>query len=101
MKIEVLYFSGCPNYLPTLDRLRAILGQEGIAAEVFEIEVKDESIAEALEFPGSPTIRIDGFDIEPGSRGVKQQTGFACRRYPSGLPPEEMIRAALREAREA
>ena len=99
MKIEVLYFSGCPNYLPALHRLRTVLDQEGIQDEVAEIEVKDESDAKTLGFLGSPTIRVNGLDIEPGSRS-HQPTGFACRRYAGGPPSEEMIRAALREALE-
>lgn len=97
MKIEVLYFKNCPHYLPTLDRLRTILRQEGMPAEVSEIEVKDAPAAKALTFFGSPTIRINGLDIESESRTVTE-TGFACRRYPGGLPSEEMIRAALKEA---
>jgi hypothetical protein len=98
MKIEVLYFDGCPNHVPATQRVRAIVRQEGVSAEVSEIEVKDESAAKALAFPGSPTIRVNGLDIEPALRG-SADTGFACRRYPGGFPSEEMIRAALREAR--
>ena len=97
MKIELLYFDGCPNYLPALDRLKAVLRKAGLPTEVSEIEVTDESAARALRFFGSPTIRINGFDIDADSRCVKD-TGFACRRYPGGLPSEEMIRTALREA---
>lgn len=96
MKIEVLYFEGCPNYLPAVDRLKAVLRQVGLPAEVSEIEVADESAARTLKFFGSPTIRVNGFDIEADSRHVRD-TGFACRRYPGGLPSEEMIRMALIE----
>jgi hypothetical protein len=99
VRIEVFYFDGCPNHLPAMERVRAIVQQEGVCAEVSEIEVKDESTAKALAFPGSPTIRINGLDIEPAMRG-SADTGFACRRYPGGLPSEAMIRAALREARD-
>jgi len=98
MKVEVLYFNGCPNHLPSAERVRAVLRQERVAAEVFEVEVKDESAAKALAFPGSPTIRVNGLDIEREARG-SAETGFACRRYPGGLPSEEMIRAAVQEAR--
>src|ERR1039457_608080 len=98
MKIEVLDFSDCPNYLPAMDRLRAVLCQEGLPAEVSEIEVKDASAAEAWKFFGSPTIRINGLDIDPDSRLVTQ-TAFACRGCKGGLPSEEMIRAALKKAR--
>jgi hypothetical protein len=99
MKIEVLYFEDCPNYLPALDRLKTLLREEGLSAEVSGIKVKDAPAAKALRFFGSPTIRINGLDIETDSRTVTE-TGFACRRYSGGLPSEEMIRAALREARE-
>jgi len=98
MKIEVLYFKDCPNYGPAMDRLRAVLREEEIGAEVSEIEVPGAEAAKELRFIGSPTIRVNGLDIDAGSRSV-QETAFACRRYPGGLPPEEMIRAALREAR--
>lgn len=97
MKIEVLYFAGCPNHPPAVERLKTVLRQDGLAAEVCEIEVKDESAAKALNFFGSPTIRVDGLDIEPAARTMLE-TGFACRRYPGGLPSEEMIRAALLHA---
>jgi hypothetical protein len=97
MKIEVLFFEGCPNYLPTVDRLRTVLAGEDLQAEVIEVEVRDESAAKALKFFGSPTIRVDGLDIDAGSRSISD-TGLACRCYPGGLPSEEMIRAAVREA---
>jgi hypothetical protein len=98
MKIEILYFDGCPNYLPALDRLRTVLASEGLCAEVIELQVKDESAAREHKFFGSPTIRVNGLDIEAGSRHVNE-TGFACRCYPGGLPSEEMIRTAVSEAR--
>lgn len=97
MKIEVLYFKGCPNHLAAVERLRFVLGQEGAPGEVTEVEVKDASAAQALGFPGSPTIRVNGVDIEPALRGTSQ-AGLACRCYPGGLPSEKMIRAAVREA---
>jgi hypothetical protein len=99
MKIEILYFDRCPNYVPALERLRAVLLQEGLPAEISEIAVKDELQAKALKFIGSPTIRVNGLDIEPASRKVEAM-GFACRRYPGGLPSEEMIRLALKEAQD-
>ena len=37
MRIEVLYFEGCPNYRPAVERLRTVLRQEGLPAEIFEI----------------------------------------------------------------
>ena len=99
MKIEVLYFKDCPNYLPAMDRVRTVLCQEGLSAEIFQIEVRSATVAKDLKFFGSPTIRVNGVDIDVNSR-IVAETGFACRRYPGGLPSEEMIRAALKEAQE-
>ena len=98
MKIEILYFDGCPNYSPAMDRLRTVLAGEGLEPDVIAIEVKDESTAKELKFFGSPTIRVNGLDVEAASRHVTE-TGFACRRYSGGLPSDEMIRSAIREAR--
>lgn len=99
MRIEVLYFEGCANYLPAMDRLKTILAREGLPVEVIKIEVRDELAAKEQKFLGSPTIRVNGLDIEASSRDVSE-TGFACRCYPGGLPSEAMIRAAVREARD-
>ncbi|SRR5260370_6773227 len=98
MKIEVLFFRGCPHHQEAVDRLRAVLRQENLTAEIEEIEISDG----AAGFPGSPTIRVDGRDIEPGapSQGA---LGLACRTYMGaagceGAPPLELIRQAVRKA---
>ena len=98
MTVEVLYFDGCPNHKPALDRLQMILREEGILASVLEIEIRNEEAAREAGFPGSPTIRVNGVDIEPALRAL-EGSAFACRCYPDGLPSAEMIRIALREAR--
>ena len=36
MKIEVLYFDGCPNHGPAVQRIQEILEQEDVTAEVSE-----------------------------------------------------------------
>jgi hypothetical protein len=50
MKVEVLYFSGGPNHPLTVDRVREILQQENVTAEMIEIEVKDAATAGAMKF---------------------------------------------------
>ena len=99
MKIEILYFDGCPHFPPARELVRAIVREEGVQAEVSEIDVKDASAALSLRFIGSPTIRINGLDIEVDARNVTG-VALACRCYPHGLPSEAMIRAALKEAHE-
>ena len=97
MRIEILYFDGCPHFPAARDLLRAILREERVRAEVSEIEVTDASAARRLQFIGSPTIRINGLDIEADARN-EAGVGLACRRYPNGSLSEAMIRVALKEA---
>ena len=104
MKIEVLYFDGCPNHEPALDRVREALKEEGVSAEVSEVNVPDDATVGAIGFLGSPSIRVNGLDVEPDARTSKE-FGMMCRTYPDagkrvGLPSRELIRTALREAAE-
>ena len=102
VKVEILYFSGCPNHVPAVERVREVLMQEGAVADMIEVDVKDLATAEKIGFLGSPSIRIDGQDIEPAVRGI-DGFGMMCRTYVdrgqrSGVPPQEWIRTALWEA---
>jgi len=97
MKVSILYFEGCPNHVPAVDRVREVIQAEGVYAEVVELEIRDEISAKAQGFLGSPTIRINGVDIEPSARGA-EPLGMACRRYLGGLPSHELICTAIREA---
>ena len=102
MRVEILYFSGCPNHVPAVDRVREVLEQEGTPENVVEVEVKDAATARQVGFLGSPSVRIDGQDVEPAARGARA-FGMMCRTYidggrRAGVPPLEWIRAAVREA---
>jgi hypothetical protein len=103
VKIEILYFSGCPNPYPAVDRVRLVLQQEGTHADMVEVEVKDAATVQNVGFLGSPTIRVDGQDVEPAARAARI-FGMRCRTYTdggrrTGVPPPEWIRAAVREAK--
>ncbi len=102
MKVEMLYFQGCPNHRPTFERVKEILREEGVSADVEEVEVPDATAAQAVGFLGSPTIRINGLDIDPAARSASE-FGLMCRTYTesgvrTGLPSRELIRRAVREA---
>src|SRR6266852_754931 len=102
MKVEILYFAGCPNHPPAVGRVREALLREGVSAEMGEVELQDADTARVVGFLGSPTIRIDGRDVEPAARSA-QAFGLTCRTYVydgyrTGVPPIEWIRAAVREA---
>lgn len=105
MRIEVLYFDGCPNHSSAVDRIRDLLKEEGIAAEISEVKISDEKTAQAIGFLGSPSIRINGLDVEAAVQSSKD-FGMMCRTYfeggkQVGLPSRESIRAAIREAAQA
>lgn len=99
MKVEVFYFRGCPNHQPTVDRVRQVLADEQIPVPVFEVEVTDETTGRAVQFLGSPTVRINGVDIEPAAL-AGTGGGLCCRTYlengkRSAMPSEDLIRRAL------
>jgi len=102
MKLELLHIADCPNTDATRRLLNATLRELGLTEDIREIEVSDSSQAQALSFPGSPTIRIDGIDVEPNLPG-ENGDGLSCRIYMidgkrHAVPTEEMIRRALRAA---
>ncbi len=98
MRIELLYFDGCPTYQNAEEDLRRVLAEEGLNAEVELVEVNSDEEARRLGFPGSPTVRIDGRDPFPvPDRG---EGALACRVYATpegmkGTPTAAMIREAL------
>lgn len=103
MRIELLYFEGCPGYEALLPALRELLASEGVEDEVELRRIETVEDAEREGFLGSPTVRIDGVDIDPGA-GERKDFGLECRLYRSegGLsrtPPESWIMAALERAR--
>jgi len=96
--IQILYFEGCPNRDATVALARNVLSALGMAEEIEEVEVRDQEDAERLRFPGSPTVRVNGVDIEPD---IYSRTHFAlaCRTYgTSGVPPRELLVVALEHA---
>ena len=101
MTLDLLYLPGCPNHGATASLVRSVLQAEGLKAEFNEIPVTDHEQAEAVGFPGSPTLLVNGRDIETGS---PSQVGFACRTYvvegkPLGVPPRSWIEHAIRRAK--
>lgn len=104
MKVEILYFSGCPNHVSAVDCVREVLAQEETPAEMVEVEVTEAANAQQVGFLGSPSIRVNGLDVEPAARGARA-FGMMCRTYfdeghPAGVPTHDLIRVAVREAKE-
>ena len=92
--VEVLYFESCPNVEATR---RAVESVAGVNVRMVLVETPDD--AERLGFLGSPSVRVDGRDIEPGADD-RTDYALACRVYRtsegmSGLPDMSWLRAAL------
>lgn len=102
VKVEVLYVAECPSHAQAVKLVRAVLIAEGITAEIHEVLVGNERMATELRFLGSPTIRINGRDVD-GESPRSESFALSCRLYSGsehvGLPPVEMIRHAVVEAR--
>jgi hypothetical protein len=103
MKVELLWWDGCPSHPETLADLERVLEEEGAQAEVELIEIETDDQAGAERFVGSPTIRIDGEDAFPP--GEEEPFGLTCRIYRlrdgrvSPTPDPEDLREAVRRAR--
>lgn len=95
MKINVLYFEGCPNHRPAVELVEAVAAELNTKAEISEVPVEDAAAAERLRFFGSPSIQIDGVDIDPAKKG-RSDYAFSCRIYgQTGLPPRQMLVDAM------
>lgn len=96
MKVQVLFFEGCPNHQPTVRLAREVVAELGLDAQVEEVEVRTSEDVKRLRFLGSPTVLVDGIDIEPSARG-RTDFGFCCRTFNgSGMPPRAILADAIR-----
>jgi hypothetical protein len=105
MEVEFLYWEGCPSHPQALAELHAAMGELALdPATIVVREVRTEEQASSERFVGSPTIRIDGADIEPPHG---EPVGLTCRVYHrrdgrvSPTPDPADVRAALAAARAA
>jgi hypothetical protein len=97
--VDVLYVEECPNYPDTLALVQRVGTELGIDVELRTTLIADQAAAEGARFPGSPTVRVDGRDVEPGSEPPAEYT-LACRLYRlehrfAGQPAERWVREAL------
>ena len=96
MKIEFLYFDGCPSYIKSLENLQEVISEENLIAELALIKIDGPEQAEENKFFGSPSIRINGKDLE----GRDGEASFNCRIYTingqmTGIPSKGFIRENL------
>jgi len=99
--LEVLYFDGCPSHERLLPTLRELAAAHD--AELVQRRVETVDDAQQARFLGSPSVRVDGRDVEVAAQ-ARADYGLKCRLYrspagQSGLPPRQWIETALRAAR--
>ena len=103
MKIELQYFDGCPNHKFAHAMLNEVLSARGVTDAVELVDVgEDVKAAESVRFGGSPTIRIDGTDIEPGFTDDGDYT-LRCRVFQTkdglrGMPERQWVETAIDRA---
>ena len=99
MRIDFLFWRDCPSHPEARELLRDVLQERGVDAEIVEREVLTQDEAEELAFPGSPTIRVDGRDVDPAGAGSRP--ALTCRIYhlPDGrvspLPSREQLEEGI------
>lgn len=97
--VQILTFEGCPNRARAIAFVDRVVAESGISTSVEVVDVADPAQAVALRFLGSPTIRVDGMDIESGA-GERDDFALACRVYRTeaglqGLPDPNVLELAL------
>lgn len=100
LKIEFLYFRNCPNHETARQLLREVLRENNLRVTLHNMRIDSHGEALAKRFLGSPTIRINGVDIERGTEN-RSDYGMQCRVYFvdghfTGVPSKQIIQAALR-----
>ena len=103
-RVELLWWEGCPSYEQALAELQEAMSQAGLdpaSVDVRHVDTEDEATRE--RFTGSPTIRIDGRDVQP----TDEPAGLTCRIYRlrdgrvSPTPDPADLRDALMSATKA
>lgn len=109
MRVELLYWDGDPGYMTARQRLVEVLTEDAFETPIQMISVNSVEDAELLDFPGSPTIRIDGTDVYADGVAATEPPGLRLRAYPPDddldgpatqpVPGKRLIRRAVERAR--
>ena len=98
--VELLWFSGCAIHPAARALLEEVIAEVAPGTPIHNVDATDASTAARLRFPGSPTIRVDGIDVDPTYLDSGEYTP-RCRLYRTtaglrGLPERRWIEDALR-----
>ena len=100
--VKLIWFADCPNHVEARRVLREVLAELAPGTPIEDIDASDPAVARELRFPGSPTIRVDGRDVDPSYVDPGDHMP-RCRLYRTpagltGLPEREWIEVAVRAA---
>jgi len=99
VRIEFLYWQECPSHPEAMELLHEVLAERGAETEIEAREIRTQEEATATAFPGSPTIRVDGRDVDPA--GAEAPPSLSCRIYRltdgrvSPVPSRQQLEEAL------
>ncbi|MDZ5447893.1 hypothetical protein U2F26_35255 [Micromonospora sp. 4G57] len=101
--IEILYFDGCPNHEGLETRIRSLLAAAGIEETITHRCIDSDEQARAEHFLGSPTVRVNGIDVDPEAAS-RDAYGLMCRVYVTddglrGKPSDQWIISAVQRSR--
>jgi hypothetical protein len=101
VNIGVLFIEGCPSVLSIITYIKNVISDEAVDAEISLVLIETQEDARRLHFTGSPTVRINGIDIESNMQNNKDY-GLRSRHYylngtKSDYPTKSMIRDAIKK----
>ena len=63
--VRVLYTAGCAATPMTVDLVSSVARELGIQVRLHKVLVESPEQASALKFLGSPTVHVNGLDVDP------------------------------------
>lgn len=88
MKLQLLYFSGCPSWENAFANLQDAAVREGLTASIELVEMLDDSDAPERKFLGSPSVLVDGRDLWPETRNAYYMSCRMNRTSEAGIVPD-------------
>lgn len=112
LEFKIYYHQGCPNYTKACRIICDVVGENELLAEIKLIPVLDNKEAKLFKFKGSPTVMINGLDVEECYSGSVDDQNLlfgplydknSCRLYEctqsKGCPSKAMIECALNSSK--
>ncbi|MHC4322287.1 MAG: DF family (seleno)protein [Planctomycetota bacterium] len=103
VNISIFFIEGCPGISSITDDIKDIIAEEAVDADISLFVIETPEDARRLQFTGSPTVRVNGRDIEPNTKTIKDY-GLRSRHYyingkKSDYPTKSMIRDAIKKVK--